>query len=56
MGSINMNDWQQRLYSRYGSWAVVTGASSGIGKEMALRLAEARLNLVLVARSHDVCD
>ncbi|MBD2498934.1 SDR family oxidoreductase [Nostoc sp. FACHB-280] len=51
-----MNDWQKRLYSRYGSWAVVTGASSGIGKEMVLRLAEAGLNLVLVARSQDVLE
>ncbi|AFY72504.1 short-chain dehydrogenase of unknown substrate specificity [Synechococcus sp. PCC 7502] len=51
-----MNNWQKRLYSRYGSWAVVTGASSGIGKEMALRLAEARLNLVLVARSQNVLE
>jgi len=51
-----MKDWQKRLYSRYGSWAVVTGASSGIGKEMALRLAEAQLNLVLVARSQDVLE
>ncbi len=48
-----MSDWQRRLYSCYGSWAVVTGASSGIGYEMGLRLAEARFNLVLVARSQD---
>ncbi len=51
-----MNAWQKRLYSRYGSWAVITGASSGIGKEMALRLAEARLNLILVARSQDILE
>jgi uncharacterized protein len=56
MVNSNMSDWQKRLYSRYGSWAVVTGASSGIGKEMALRLAEARLNLVLVARSQDFLE
>lgn len=35
---------------RYGPWAVVTGASDGIGRAMALHLASARLNLVLVAR------
>lgn len=56
MVNSKMSHGQQRLYSRYGPWAVVTGASSGIGKEMALRLAEARLNLVLVARSEDFLE
>lgn len=51
-----ISDGQRRLHSRYGAWAVVTGASSGIGKEMALQLAEARLNLVLVARSQDLLE
>lgn len=41
---------QRRLRERYGPWAVVTGASDGIGREMALRLAEAGVNVVLVAR------
>ncbi len=48
--------WQKRLYSRYGPWAVVTGASSGIGREMALRLAEAGLNLVLIGRNKSVLE
>ena len=46
----------ERLRSRYGPWAVVTGASSGIGRGMALQLADAGLSVVLVARSQDALD
>ncbi|KAG9238936.1 hypothetical protein BJ875DRAFT_274490 [Amylocarpus encephaloides] len=40
-----------RSYGKKGTWAVITGASDGIGKEYAIQLAQKGFNLVLVSRT-----
>lgn len=42
---------QKTLGERYGKWAVVTGATDGIGKGYAVNLAKKGMNLVLISRS-----
>ena len=40
--------------SRYGPWAVVAGASEGLGAEFAKQLAESGVNLLLIARQAEL--
>ena len=47
------NKEKLRLKSKYGNWAIVTGASSGIGLELASQLATAGFNLVINSRHID---
>jgi 17beta-estradiol 17-dehydrogenase / very-long-chain 3-oxoacyl-CoA reductase len=42
---------QLRKYGPKGSWAVVTGASDGLGKEYAIQLAQKGFNIVLISRT-----
>lgn len=44
---------KSRLLTQYGEWAIVTGASSGIGLEMAIQLADAGFNLIINARNQE---
>ena len=39
---------------RFGPWALITGASSGIGKEFAQQIAASGINIVLAARREDL--
>ncbi|TDG47829.1 hypothetical protein AWZ03_005783 [Drosophila navojoa] len=43
----------QTLLDKFGKWAVITGATDGIGKEYARELARQGLNLVLISRTKE---
>lgn len=45
-----------KLLSKYGQWALITGASSGIGRAFALQLAQQGFSLVLVARDQQALE
>lgn len=41
------------LIQKYGPYALITGASAGLGKEFAIQLAQAGLSLIITARRED---
>ena len=45
-----------KFLEKYGTWAIVTGASSGIGVEYAKQIAEKGLNVILVARRKQMLE
>ena len=43
-------------FEKYGPWALVTGASRGLGKEFATQLADKGFNVVLASRKRPLLD
>src|ERR1700758_743391 len=56
MSAPNRTLRQNRFRDQYGPWAMVSGASSGIGREIALRLAASGLDLIFVRRRQDLLE
>ncbi|MGB8215404.1 MAG: SDR family NAD(P)-dependent oxidoreductase [Anaerolineales bacterium] len=52
----NANEHSKEFLHKYGPWALVAGASEGLGAAFAEALAERGLNLVLVARRSELLE
>jgi len=46
----------RKLMKNFGEWAVVTGATDGIGKAYAQQLAKSKMNIVLISRTQSKLD
>jgi len=47
---------KSRFLAKYGTWAIVTGATDGLGKQFAMQLADIGFNVVIVARRKNLLD
>ena len=50
----NAPEQLNKFGAKKGAWAIVTGATDGIGKEFALQLGKAGFNVLLVARNQSL--
>ena len=55
-GNLGLRKDTMTLKDRYGEWALVAGASEGLGEAWARAFASAGLNVVLVARRRDALE